>query len=103
MGWANDAVAALRDEQTVVVQPRGGSIRGRIEDSQKVEISRIKPEDVVSDDVVFIRWKSGYLLHLVLEVEPQRVRIGNTLGKVNGWAPRSDILGIVSRIFPRED
>ena len=75
-------------------------MRGRIEDSQKIEISTVSPEDVVPGDVVFIEWKSGYILHLVLEAEPERVLIGNTLGKVNGWAPRKSIVGIVSKVFP---
>ncbi len=50
-------------------------------------------EDVKVDDVVFVRWKGNYLLHLAKAVEPGRVLIGNNIGKINGWVQASDVLG----------
>ena len=44
-------------------------------------------------DIVFLRWKGNYLLHIVAETRPDEVLLRNAHGKVNGWAPRSDVLG----------
>lgn len=93
MSWINDAVVALEGGREVEVRPRGGSMRGLIEDNQPVRLQPVSPEAVRAGDVVFIRWKGNHLLHIALELEDGRVKIGNNLGKVNGWAAASDILG----------
>jgi len=46
-------------------------------------------------DVVLVRWKGKYLLHLVKEADAGRLLIGNNLGKTNGWVDREDVRGIV--------
>ena len=68
-------------------------MRGLIEDNQAVTLQPVTPEAVRAGDVVFIRWKGNHLLHIALEVDGGRVKIGNNLGKVNGWAAASDVLG----------
>lgn len=55
MGWVTEARAAIERGESARVRPRGGSMRGRIEDNQQVVISPVDPADVVEDDVVFIR------------------------------------------------
>jgi hypothetical protein len=42
------------------------------------------------------------LLHLVKEEDGDRLLIGNNVGKINGWATRADVLGIVVAVHPRE-
>jgi len=93
MSWVSEAVAALTKGVAAEVRPRGGSMRGRIEDNQLVTIEPIDPASVVVGDVVLVRWKGNYLLHLVKEVDGERLLIGNNVGKTNGWAARSDVLG----------
>ena len=94
MGWASDAVVGLKQGRMVSVRPRGGSMRGLIEDNELVQLRPVEPGDVIAGDVVLVRWHGNYLLHLVRVVERDRVQIGNNLGRVNGWAPRRDVLGL---------
>ncbi len=95
MGWAKDAKQALDEGRTVKVRPLGGSMRGRIESGQLVTLVPVDPAAVCVDDAVFVAWKGGFLLHLVKEVDTERVLIGNNLGKVNGWVPRSAVIARV--------
>jgi hypothetical protein len=46
-------------------------------------------------DAVMVAWKGGFLLHLVKEATAEQLLIGNNVGKINGWAPRSAVLGKV--------
>jgi hypothetical protein len=95
MSWVSEAMSALLDGRQVIVRPRGGSMRGRIEDGQAVTLGPVDPRDVRTDDIVLVRWKGNVLLHLVKEVDGERLLIGNNVGKINGWATRSDVLGRV--------
>jgi hypothetical protein len=95
MGWLTDALDALKRGQPATVRPRGGSMRGHIEDGQEVTIVPVEPGAVRVDDVVLVRWKGSYILHLVKEADDHQLLIGNTLGKINGWVARSDVIGLV--------
>ncbi len=95
MGWVNDALKALSTGQQVDVRPVGGSMRGRIESGQLVSIAPVAASDVRVDDVVFVRWKGNYLLHLVKEIRNEEFLIGNNVGKINGWVSTTAILGRV--------
>lgn len=98
MSWVKDALAALEAGEAAQVRPHGGSMRGRIESGQLVTISLVAAADVRVDDVVFIRWRGNYLLHLVKEIGDEGFLIGNNLGKINGWAAREDVLGVVTAV-----
>jgi hypothetical protein len=93
-----DAINALQAGTTAQVRPFGGSMRGRIESGQLVTISPIAADAVKVDDVVFIRWKGNYILHIVKEVSDDGFLIGNNIGKINGWANRNDVLGVVTAV-----
>ena len=54
--------------------------------------------EVQIDDVVFVRWKGNYLLHLVKQIGEEGILIGNNVGKINGWAAREDVLGVVTGV-----
>jgi hypothetical protein len=95
MGWLTDAIQRLKQGQPATVRPRGGSMRGRIEDNQEVTIVPVRPEDVRVDDVVLVSWKGTYILHLVKEVNGSQLLIGNNIGKTNGWVSRADVIGLV--------
>lgn len=95
MSWVTEARDALAAGKTVQVRPAGGSMRGRIESGQLVTLQPAGYTDIQVQDVIFIRWKGNYLLHLVIEKNDNRVCIGNTLGKINGWIDAVDVLGKV--------
>lgn len=70
-------------------------MRGRIESGQLVTIAPVEPAAVRADDVALVAWRGGFLLHIVKEVKGDQLLIGNNVGKINGWAPRSAVLGKV--------
>jgi hypothetical protein len=70
-------------------------MRGRIESGELVTIAPASPADVRVGDVVFVRWRGNYLLHLVKEIGDEGFLIVNNLGKINGWAPRDAVIGKV--------
>ena len=98
MSWVRDAVAALQAGKAAQIRPQGGSMRGRIESGQLVTIAPVTPDAVKRDDVVFIRWKGSYILHIVKEIGEAGFLIGNNVGKINGWAAREDVLGVVTEV-----
>jgi hypothetical protein len=95
MGWVNEARRELAAGRTVQIRPMGGSMRGRIESGQLVTLAPVDPADVRVGDVVLVEWRGNYLLHLVKEVGPEGLLIGNNVGKVNGWVGRDAVLGRV--------
>ena len=98
MSWVKDAISALENGDDAQVRPHGGSMRGRIESGQLVTISPVHLDEVKIDDVVFIRWKGNYILHIVKDIGDEGLLIGNNLGKINGWASRNDVMGIVTTV-----
>jgi hypothetical protein len=98
MSWVKDAITALEAGMAAQVRPQGGSMRGRIESGQLVTIAPVTPERVKLDDVVLIRWKGNYILHIVREIGEAGFLIGNNLGKINGWAARDDVIGVVTDV-----
>jgi len=97
MGWVKDALNTLKAEGICQIRPHGGSMRGRIESGQLVTIVQATGEEVVIDDVVFIKWKNNYLLHLVLDIQ-EEIQIGNNVGKINGWIPKQAVIGKVIKV-----
>ena len=75
-------------------------MRGLIEDNQLVTIAPVDVRAIIAGDVVLVRWKTNFLLHLVKEARATDLLIGNNLGRVNGWAKRSDVLGRVTKVHP---
>lgn len=91
MGWVTKALKELNAGNTVQIRPQGGSMRGRIESGQLVTLEPVTGTEVVVGDVVLVRWKGNYLLHLVKAIQSGQVLIGNNLGKENGWVSVNDI------------
>jgi hypothetical protein len=95
MGWVNDARKELAVGHDVDVRPFGGSMRGRIESGDIVTLTPVPPAEVNVDDVVLVEWRGNCLLHLVKDIDDDRLLIGNNLGKINGWVESSAVLGKV--------
>ncbi|MBI4752703.1 MAG: hypothetical protein HY774_29795 [Acidobacteria bacterium] len=95
MGWVTDALKELKAGNTVQIRPQGGSMRGRIESGQLVTLEPVTGTEVAVGDVVLVRWKENYLLHLVKAIQEEQILIGNNLGKENGWVSVNDIVARV--------
>jgi hypothetical protein len=98
MGWVSDALAELEHGRAAKVRPQGGSMRGRIESGQLVTLLPIEADSLQVDDVVFVKWKGNYILHLVKEIRGREILIGNNVGKTNGWASFDDVIARVSEV-----
>ena len=98
MGWVNDALKELKAGRSVKIRPHGGSMRGRIESGQEVTLSPVKSEGLAVDDVVLVRWKGNFLLHLIKEINDDQILIGNNIGKENGWVSFRDVFGKVTEV-----
>lgn len=48
--------------------------------------------------MVLVGWQGNFVLHLVKEIDGDRLLIGNKLGKVNCWVPVSAVVGKVVAI-----
>lgn len=98
MGWSTVASEALKKGQTVKVRPRGHSMQPKICDGDLVTIAPCDSATIEKGDVVMVRMRGNWLLHLVTAVNGPRVQIGNNHGKINGWAGRESILGKVTAV-----
>jgi hypothetical protein len=56
-------------------------MRGLIEDNQLVTIAPVDVREVIAGDIVLVRWKTNFLLHLVKEARANDLLIGNNLGR----------------------
>jgi hypothetical protein len=92
MSWIKEALTQLQMNGQCIIYPIGNSMRGRIESGQRVAMTNQRLEELRVGDVVFIRWKGNYLLHLILEIQANQLLIGNNVGKVNGWIDRKNVL-----------
>jgi hypothetical protein len=75
------------------------SMRAAIKHGQTLTLSPITDaREVQAGDIVYLKWHNGHMMHLVQEIQGDQFLIVNSVGKVNGWVPGSDILGRVTRI-----
>ena len=98
MSWVKEALSTLETGLIAKVRPKGGSMRGRIESGQLVTIAPSTARDVKIDDVVFIRWKGNFILHVIKDIQDGKLLIGNNIGKINGWADPADVVGVVTSV-----
>lgn len=85
MGWANRAIALLREGKEAVVKPHGSSMRPRVESGATVTLAPVATGELAVGDVVLCRVAGNVYLHLVTAIQGDRVQIGNNRGKINGW------------------
>lgn len=98
MSWVKEALSSLEAGRIAKVRPIGGSMRGRIESGQLVTIAPNTTGVVAIDDVVFIRWKGNFILHIVKDIQDGKLLIGKNIGRINGWAESADVLGVVTSV-----
>ena len=98
MGWVKDALRELESTGQCQIRPFGGSMRGRIESGQRVSMKVCSFDEIKEGDIVFVKWKGNYLLHLVKAIRADQLLIGNNLGKINGWIPKENLLAKVIQV-----
>ena len=95
MSWADKAIEALGRGETVTVRPRGNSMRPRIISGQSVTLSPLTAGRPRVGDVVLVRVGGSIYLHLVRAIDGERYQIANNRGKINGWATRRAVYGVL--------
>jgi hypothetical protein len=99
MSWSVHAREELSAGRSVVVRPRGDSMKPRIRSGASVLLEPIKdPKILAVDDIVFVKVRGRWYLHRVAAADSTRVQIANARGRVNGWASRQAVLGVATRI-----
>jgi hypothetical protein len=86
--------------------PDGGdlaSMRAALKHGQTITVSPVTTiTQIKVGDIVFLKWHDSYILHLVADVQGERLLIVNSLGKENGWVGAKDILGRVTDMVEPE-
>lgn len=100
MSWADRAKDALRRGETVIVRPRGHSMRPKVNDGDRVTLVPCSLGDLVVGSIVLVRVGGNDYLHLVTAIDGQRVQIGNNRGHVNGWVGPAAIYGRAVKVEP---
>lgn len=99
MGWATKYIEALSRGERVSFRPRGNSMSGKIDRGQLVTVDPLKSGEVIGiGQIVLCKVNGAQYLHLVKAVSGDRYQIGNNRGRINGWASRRNIFGIVTRL-----
>jgi len=105
MSWASRAKEALRRGETVVVRPRGHSMKPKVHDGARVTL---QPCDAVTldaaplqvGDIVLVRVSGNDYLHLIKAIDGPRYQIGNNRGGINGWVGAGAIYGRATHVAP---
>jgi hypothetical protein len=100
MGWATQACAALRRGETVQLRPRGQSMSGKINSSDRVTVAPCDMATLRVGDVVLVRRHRTEYLHLIKAIQGVRFLIGNNRGGINGWVGKNAIYGVATAVDP---
>ena len=100
MGWATQYIEKLKRNETVSFRPRGGSMKGKIESGQLCVVAPVVEEDLKKGDIVLCQVNGNEYLHLIKAIQGKRYRIGNNLGRINGWITFSSIYGKLKAVEP---
>ncbi len=86
--------------------PEGGnlaSMRNAIKHGQTLTMSPVTSKvELQVGDLVLVKWHQGDIFHLVGEIKNGQYLIVNSLGKVNGWVDKQEILGKITNIIEPE-
>ncbi len=96
MNWALFAIEALQRGESPVITPHGNSMKGRVNDGDKVTLQPVTEINV--DDIVLVKVSGSVYLHLVKAIDGERYQIGNNKGGINGWVKKAAIYGKAIKI-----
>jgi len=100
MGWAQPAIEALQKGHTAKIRPRGHSMTGKVNDGDLVTVEPCKTEELKVGDIVLVRVKGRFYLHLIKAINQDRFLIGNNRGGIKGWVDHNSIYGLATKIEP---
>ena len=96
------ATEKLRTGETVQLKPKGGSMRGRVNEGDVVILALCNTRDLAVGDIVLARIHgrrySHFVLHLIIERDGEQFLIGNNSGRADGWITSENIFGKVIEI-----
>lgn len=85
----------LRKGETVSFRPHGHSMTPIIKDGREVTVRPLRDDDQLKKGMVVLAKVHGIMyLHLIKDVNIDRVLIGNAHGHMNGWTKRAKIYGV---------
>jgi len=94
----NFILETLLESGEVVWKPRGNSMTPKINSGDQVLIKSSNQLILLVGDIVYVKVKSNYYLHLISAIDGDRYQISNNHGFVNGWVHRNNIFGICIKI-----
>lgn len=101
MGWASSYIEQLQRGETVQFRPRGNSMAGKVENGALVTVAPLQEDQVLcSGNIVLCSVHGQQYLHLIKGVQKDRVLIGNNRGRINGWTPKQNVYGILTKVEP---
>lgn len=98
MSWAKHAKEILATGENVQIKPRGHSMKGKVNDGDKVTLEPCDPKKLEVGDIVLVRCKGTDYLHLIKAIDRERFLIGNNRGGINGWVGANSIYGKATKI-----
>jgi hypothetical protein len=100
--WASHAVTALLRGESCDITPHGNSMQPRIHSGATVTLTPLGSADPKVGDVVLAKVRGTVYLHLVGAVrglgDDRQYQITNNRGAINGWARRSSVYGLATKI-----
>lgn len=100
MARKNYVLDTLLEKGSVVFAPRGNSMVPRIHSGDEVEVKLVHPSVLRVGDIVYVKVKRNYYLHLLAAIDEARAcyKISNNSGFVNGWVSPSNVFGVCVKI-----
>lgn len=104
MSRARFIVEQLENGKTIEkYKESGNSMLPKIRSRQPVTLEPIKDVELKVKDIVFCKVKGNYYTHLITGIRNRNgsieYQISNNHGYVNGWIKKTNIFGIVTKIW----
>lgn len=101
MSWADWAKKQLSQDKIAIINPRGNSMKGKIESGDTVTVEPCDTGSLKIGDIVLVKVKGKDYIHLIKAVDKNRFLIGNNKGRINGWVGSNSIYGKATKIEGR--
>ena len=105
MGWADEHIQKLQNNEVVKFRPTGGSMSPLINSGQLVTVAPCFTLTVRIDDIVLCEVNGKQFLHKVHLIRDRdegekipKYLIVNNKGGINGWTPKTNVYGIVLHV-----
>lgn len=85
----------LSGEPVYGYKESGNSMTPLIKHRQPIDLMPVNPELLEKGDIVLVKVRGRVYTHKVIGLRKNQVQIGNNHGGINGWAPLSNVYGIV--------